>query len=98
MAVKIRLKRLGRRNRSFFRICVFDGRTRRDGRSIEDLGFYDPLATTLEKTVSLNEDRLKHWVLQGAQASDTVVSLAKKLGIVLPGREPTREKKASAAS
>ncbi len=98
MAVKIRLKRQGRRNRSFFRICVFDGRTRRDGRSIEDLGYYDPHGVTVEKTVSLNQERLKHWVEHGALPSNTILSLAKRLGMILPGHEPTRAKKAAAAS
>jgi len=92
--VKIRLKRLGRRNRSFFRVCAFDGRTRRDGRSIEDLGFYDPFASDPEKAVSLNKERLEYWLKVGAQPSDTVVSLLKGQGVPIPGRTATQPAKA----
>lgn len=97
MAVRIRLKRLGRKNRSFFRICVFDGRTRRDGRTIEDIGFYDPFGASTEKSISINEERIKHWMNHGALPSDTIVSLAKKVGIILPGHEATTPKKAAAS-
>ena len=81
MAVVIRLKRLGRKNRPFFRICVMDKRTRRDGRAIEELGHYDPLAKGEGASVQLNEERAKHWLRMGAQPSETVATFLKKRGI-----------------
>ncbi len=73
--VRIRCKRLGRRNRPFYRIDVFDGRTRRDGRSIESLGFYDPLAKDEAAQVQVKADRVAYWLSVGAQPSPTVRSL-----------------------
>ena len=81
MAVRIRCKRLGRRNRPFYRISVFDARTRRDGRSIEDIGTYDVMAPDERKIYSLKTDRLKYWLSVGAKPSETVASIIKKLGI-----------------
>ncbi len=78
MAVRIRLKRLGRRNRPFWRICVFDSRTRRDGRAIEDLGFYDTLAKDPEKQVQVNVERARHWLSVGAKPSEIVTQIFKK--------------------
>lgn len=85
MAVRIRLKRQGRRNRAFYRICVFDARTRRDGRSIEDIGFYD---TTSDSTVSKSNvdlDRARHWLKVGAKPSDTVHQIFKREGVYAAG-------------
>ena len=70
MAVKIRLKRMGRKNRPFYRIVAIDSRSRRDGVEIERLGWFDPLRTDV--AVNLNEDRVIHWLKQGAQPSETV--------------------------
>ena len=70
MAVKIRLKRMGRRKNPFYRIVAIDSRTRRDGHEIERLGWYDPLKADV--TVDLNEDRIIHWLQLGAQPSETV--------------------------
>ncbi len=81
MAVKLRLKRIGRRNRPFFRICVFDSRTRRDGAPIEELGAYDPYAETLEDKVTLNGERVLYWLGVGAQPSETVGSFLRRLGV-----------------
>ena len=81
MAVRIRCKRMGRRNRPFYRISVFDSRTRRDGRSIEDIGTYDVMAKEESKVYSLNVDRLKYWLSVGAKPSETVASIIKKLKI-----------------
>ena len=81
MAVRIRCKRMGRRNRPFYRISVFDSRTRRDGRSIEDIGTYDVMAADDSKVYSLKTDRLKYWLSVGAKPSETVASIIKKLGI-----------------
>ncbi len=81
MAVRIRCKRMGRKNRPFYRICVFDSRTRRDGRSIEDIGIYDVLSQDEEKKHRIDVDRLKYWLGVGAKPSETVASIIKKLGI-----------------
>lgn len=81
MAVRIRLKRMGRRNRPAWRICVMDARTRRDGRSIEDLGFYDTLAKDPEKSMKVDVERARYWLRKGAQPSDTVKQIFKKLGV-----------------
>ncbi len=76
--VKIRLKRLGRRNRAFFRICAFDAREERDGRSIEQLGTYDPMEKDESKKVVLKRDRIEYWLSVGAQPTETVASILKK--------------------
>ena len=79
MAVKIRLKRLGRRNRPFYRIVAIDSRTRRDGSEVERLGWYDPLKTDV--AVDLNEDRIIHWLKKGAQPSETVNNILSSVGM-----------------
>ncbi len=84
MAVKIRLKRLGRRHRSFFRVSAMDSRSPRDGRVIEELGWYDPLAKDAAKQVSLKRERIEYWLSVGAQPSETVKNLLTKQGIATP--------------
>ncbi|MFQ6675676.1 MAG: 30S ribosomal protein S16 [Fidelibacterota bacterium] len=79
MATRIRLKRMGRRNRPFFRVVVMDSRAKRDGASIEELGWYDPIRK--EDNFSLKEERILHWLKQGAQPTDTVRNLMKKSGL-----------------
>ena len=81
MAVRIRLKRMGRRNRPFFRICAFNAREERDGRSIEQLGTYDPMEKEEEKKVVLKKERVEYWLSVGAQPTETVASILKKNGI-----------------
>jgi small subunit ribosomal protein S16 len=81
MAVKLRLKRLGRKHRSFFRLVAIEGRNPRDGRVLEELGFYDPENRVEEQQVRLDPERIKHWLGVGASPSDTVRSLLKKNGI-----------------
>ena len=81
MAVKIRLKRLGKKKQPFYRIVVADSRAPRDGRSIEKLGHYNPISKPAE--LVFNEERLFHWLDEGAQASDTVFSLLRGRGITL---------------
>ncbi len=76
--VKIRLKRMGRRNRAYFRICAFDSREERDGRSIEQLGTYDPMEKDESKKVVLKKERIEYWLSVGAQPSETVASILKK--------------------
>ena len=64
--VRLRMKSLGRRHRPFFRICAMDSRTPRDGRSIEELGHYDPLSSNAETQTVLNVDRIRYWLGVGA--------------------------------
>ncbi|NOR64606.1 MAG: 30S ribosomal protein S16 [Candidatus Scalindua sp.] len=76
--VRLRLKRMGRKNRAFFRICAFDAREERDGRSIEQLGTYDPMEKDEEKKVVLKRERIEYWLSVGAQPTETVASILKK--------------------
>ena len=78
--VKIRLQKLGRRNRAFFRIVVTDVRVKRQGEYIEKLGHYDPIETKKEKQVLVNMDRYNHWIKLGAQATEAVENLVRKFG------------------
>lgn len=80
MAVKIRLTRIGRHKRPFYRIVVADSRMPRDGRFIEVLGTYDPMAKTA--AVQIKQDRAIDWLKKGAQATDTVRHLLRKLGVL----------------
>lgn len=80
MATKIRLKRMGAKKRPFYRVVVADSRSPRDGRFIEELGYYDP--TTNPATVKIDEEKTLKWLATGAQASETVKSLLKKQGIM----------------
>ncbi len=81
--VRLRLKRMGRRNRAFFRLCAFDAREERDGRSIEQLGTYDPMEKDESKKVVLKRERIEYWLSVGAQPSETVASILKKNKIAL---------------
>lgn len=81
MATKIRLTRGGRMHAPFYRIGVFDERTRRDGASIENLGFYNPLARGQDKELEFDVERAKYWLSVGAVPSETVASFLKKLGV-----------------
>ena len=72
---------MGRRNRPFYRVAVMDVKTPRDGRAIEELGFYDPLEADRTKAVQLKEDRIRYWLGMGAQTSPTVRDMLKKRGI-----------------
>jgi len=81
MSVKLRFKRMGRSNRSFFRLNAIDSRAPRDGRVIEELGFYDPREKDPEKQFIAKLDRCKHWLDVGAIPSETVSTLLKKKGI-----------------
>ena len=70
MAVRIRMKRLGRKHRSYFRIVAIDSRQPRDGRIIEELGSYDPMIKNTDDRVKLNPDRIKYWMGVGAKPSE----------------------------
>ncbi len=78
MAVRIRLKRFGRRHKSFYRVAAVDSRRPRDGRVIEELGWYDPEAKDPSKQVSLKSERIQYWLSVGAQPSETVAGLIKR--------------------
>ncbi|MBS0195335.1 MAG: 30S ribosomal protein S16 [Planctomycetes bacterium] len=80
--VRIRMQRYGRRNRPFYRIAAVEKRARRDGPVLENLGWYNPLATDASKQLELNEERVKHWIAAGAQPSDTVRDFLAKRSLV----------------
>ena len=80
MAVKIRLKRMGRKKAPFYRIVVADSRTARDGKAIAELGHYDP--TKQPADVKIDIESAKKWISNGAQPSDTVRVLLKKAGVI----------------
>lgn len=80
--VRIRMKRMGRRHRPFYRINAVEKKTQRDGRVLENLGWYNPVETDPEKQVQLHVDRIKDWISKGAQPSDTVNDLLAKHGVI----------------
>lgn len=74
MSVRIRLKRFGTKKRPYYRIVVMDSRSPRDGRTIEEVGFYHPIEIE-QKQLIIKEDRVRDWLKKGAQPSDTVRKL-----------------------
>ena len=78
--VSMRLKRFGSKKRPDYRILVIDSREKRQGRAIEEVGHYHPLADKDEQLV-IKEDRVKEWLMKGAQPSDTVRNLLNKSGV-----------------
>ncbi len=80
MAVKIRMKRMGAKKKPFYRLVVADARAPRDGRIIEQVGYYNPM--TEEKTIKLDEEKIKKWLSTGAQPTETVRRLLKAEGII----------------
>ncbi len=80
MAVKIRLRRMGAKKAPFYRIVVADSRYPRDGRFIEKIGYYDPMKSPAE--VNIDAEKVKKWISNGAQPTDTVKSLLKKNNII----------------
>ena len=80
MAVKIRLRRMGAKKAPFYGVVVADSRYPRDGRFIEELGYYDP--TKEPSVVKIDGDKAKEWMANGAQPTDTVKALLKKEGIL----------------
>ncbi len=79
MAVKIRLKRMGAKQRPFYRIIVADSRSPRDGRFIEAVGTYDPIKES--DNITVNEEKVLSWLNNGAQPTDTVKSILRNTGI-----------------
>jgi len=82
MAVKIRMMRLGRRHRPFFRINAMDSRTPRNGRILEKLGHYDPLEKDQDKQIVLDLEKTKAWLEKGAIPSDSVGDILRRMGIL----------------
>lgn len=80
MAVKIRMKKMGRKHRPFFRICATDSRKPRDGKVIEELGTYDPMVKETDARVQMKNERIDYWLSVGAQPSDNVRIFIKKYG------------------
>ena len=80
MAVKIRLKRMGMKGKPFYRIVVADSRTPRDGRFVEEIGYYNPVTDPAE--VKVNVERASYWVKNGAQPPQTVKPLLKTNGVI----------------
>lgn len=80
MAVKIRLKRMGAKKAPFYRVVVADSRSPRDGRFIEEIGYYNPI--TDPSTIKIDEEKAQKWLKTGAQPSDTVKKLFEKVGII----------------
>jgi small subunit ribosomal protein S16 len=79
MAVKIRLTRLGSKKSPFYRVVVADSRFPRDGRFVEEIGYYNPLTEPAE--IKIDADKAQKWLKNGAQPTDTVKSLLKKAGV-----------------
>ncbi len=80
MAVRIRMKKMGRAHRHFFRICAIDKRSPRDGRVLEELGTYNPQITNADARAILKKDRVDYWLSVGAQPSEKCAILIKKFG------------------
>ena len=80
MAVKMRLRRMGAKKAPFYRVIVADSRSPRDGRFIEEIGYYNPLANPVE--IKIDVEKANAWIKKGAQPTETVKSLLKKSGIV----------------
>lgn len=80
MAVKIRLKRIGAKKSPFYRVVVADSRYPRDGRFIEEIGTYNPLADPAQ--ISIDSEKAQKWLKNGAQPTDTVRALLKKTGAI----------------
>ncbi|AOY77339.1 30S ribosomal protein S16 [Clostridium formicaceticum] len=80
MAVKIRLKRMGAKKKPFYRIVVADARAPRDGRFIEEIGYYNPVSQP--KELRIDNEKATKWLNDGAQPTDTVKDLFKKNGII----------------
>ncbi|HZJ84935.1 MAG TPA: 30S ribosomal protein S16 [Syntrophomonadaceae bacterium] len=80
MATRIRLRRMGAKKRPFYRVIVADSRAPRDGKFIEEIGYYNP--TTEPATIKIDEEKALKWLTNGAKPSDTVKSILQKQGIM----------------
>jgi small subunit ribosomal protein S16 len=80
MAVRIRLKRMGQKKAPFYRIVVADSRSPRDGRFIEEIGYYNPLTNPAE--IKVDAEKAQKWIGNGATPSDTAKAILKKAGVI----------------
>jgi small subunit ribosomal protein S16 len=96
MAVVIRMMRAGAKKRPFYRIVVADSRRQRDGRFVEILGYYDPMAKPF--AVKMDEEKVKGWIAQGAQPSTQAASLFRKAGIIAARPSKSTKKKTVAGA
>ena len=94
MAVVIRMKRTGRKNRPCYRISVADRALPRDGRTLDTLGIYDPASSKPELRLRLDVERARHWIERGAKPSDTVNSILRREGVYegRPVHKPRKRK------
>lgn len=92
MAVRIRLKRLGRKHRPFYRVCAMDARRPRDGRVLEELGIYDPMRPEVDARAILNQERISYWLGVGAKPTEKAGVLIRKYG---PGGSHLEEQAAA---
>lgn len=90
MAVRIRLKRMGAHKKPFYRVVVADSRSPRDGRFIEEIGYYNPIAEPA--IVNIDKEKAIEWIGKGAQVSDTVRSLLRKAGVLKQIHEAKQQK------
>ena len=96
MAVKLRLRRIGKRNRPYYRICAIDARKARGGEYIESIGNYDPHVADDAKKVQLDKERAEYWIGVGAQPSETVASFLRReqvAGLSRPKKKVKRRRK-----
>jgi small subunit ribosomal protein S16 len=85
MATRIRLRRMGAKKAPFYRLVVADSRSPRNGRFIEEIGYYDPTKNPI--VLKVNEERAQYWIKTGAQPSETVKSLLNKAGVLAKDSE-----------
>src|SRR5438876_12259931 len=95
MSVKIRLKRVGKKKAPSYRVVVADSRSPRDGRIIENIGWYNPLVEP--SAIHINEDKALNWLKNGAQPTESVTSLLKRTGILARFEQAKASAKAAAA-
>ncbi|HHY41941.1 MAG TPA: 30S ribosomal protein S16 [Thermoanaerobacterales bacterium] len=93
MAVKIRLKRMGAKKKPFYRVVVADSRMPRDGRFIEEIGYYNPLTDPIQ--VKINEEKAIDWLKKGAIPTDTVKYLFNYLGILADNKKAEKQQSES---
>lgn len=101
LMVKIRLFRFGKKKQPFYRIVVADSRKRRDGKYIDWLGFYNPVAMGNQEKIKINKEKAESWLQKGAWPTETVISLLQKSNVTLPNfilkklesKRKSREKK-----
>ena len=81
--VKIRLKKFGKKRQPYYRIVIQDARTNRDGKTIDEIGFYHPLDQNTDTYLRIDAEKAKYWISKGAQATDTVRQLMNKRNIIM---------------